>query len=63
MQVTIKQARIGRKLTQVQMARLLDVSVPTYAKYERNPKTMRYETLERFAAITGHLVSELQLEG
>lgn len=51
----IKEARLNHnpKISQKEMARLLDIPVPTYSGYENNHREPNKETIEKIADILG----------
>lgn len=53
MVVTMKMARIGKGLTQQEVADILGVHVTTYAKMEKNPEEVSIKDAKRFADIVG----------
>ena len=59
---TMRQARDGVELSQEEMAEKLGVSLPTYNRYEREPKRMSVDILLKFSAITGVGLDKLRLE-
>ena len=61
MQITVKQARVGKGLKQIEMAERLGVSLPTYSKWERTPEKIKYENLLKIASITGCTISDLKI--
>lgn len=62
MKITVKQARVGKGMTQEEMAKALGVSIPTYRVYEKKPWRMSYETLVKLAEIAGVELSDLDME-
>ena len=53
MVVTMKMARIGKNLTQQEVADILGIHVTTYAKMEKNPEEVSIKDAKRFADIVG----------
>ena len=49
----MKMARIGKGLTQQEVADILGVHVTTYAKMEKNPEEVSIKDAKRFADIVG----------
>ena len=50
---TVKQARVLKDLTQMEMAEFMGLSRDTYRKIEANPKTATIEQAYKIAKITG----------
>lgn len=48
---TIKQLRLNKKLTQRQVATLLDIDTSVLSKYEKNKRQPAEELIEKFAKI------------
>ena len=52
MKITVKQARIGKEMSQAEMANCLGVNLSTYKRYEKDPGSMRVSTAFLFSEIT-----------
>ena len=53
MKITMKQARIGAKMSQDDIANKLHIHPQTYAKYEKKPEDMSIKNAALFAEIVG----------
>lgn len=51
--------RQDRKMTQVEMAELLNIPEATYARYERNESQVGYEKIAKFAELLNVPIQEL----
>lgn len=49
MKQTLKQARVGKKITQVEMARILNMTEKTYIAYEKGDRIFRMDKADEFA--------------
>ena len=54
MQITMKQARVGAKMTQQQVADKLGVHVQTYQRMEQNPQDVTIKQGKEFSEIVGY---------
>ena len=59
MQMTIKQARLYKGLTQVELAKALNIHVQTYRKIEQNPELATIEQAKKIAELTGISYNEI----
>lgn len=57
MSFTIRQARVHKGMTQLEMARVLKVSEQTYRRYENSPGRMPAEALDRLSKATNIPIS------
>ena len=62
MPLTVKEARERKGLSQVDTARAIGISEPTYRKYERNPQRMSIQTALALATVLGVEFMDLQLD-
>lgn len=53
MKLTMKQARIGKNMTQREMAKALKIHEQTYSKYEKDCRGMSVRKAQLFSQITG----------
>lgn len=60
MRRTLRQWRRDRDITQVEMAKAIGVSVPTYQTYEKCPGVIRLETLFRICAVLNIGINDIQ---
>jgi len=59
MTYTLKQCRVGKNLTQKQMADALKIHVHTYSKYEKSPELMSIKVAKQFSEITGVNIEDI----
>lgn len=59
MELTMKQARVPTKLSQQQMADLLEVHRHTYMKWEKNPDTIPLGKAKKFSEIVKVQMDEI----
>ena len=59
--VSVKAARVTRGLTQIDVARELGVSVPTYTRIEKDPNLMSIARGKKLAAILGMSFDDIVL--
>lgn len=57
--MTPKQARRHRDITQLEMARKLDVNVDTYRRIEKNPQKATIELAKKFCSIVDMKIDEI----
>jgi len=53
MKLTMKQARVGKNMTQREMAKALEIHEQTYSKYEKDCLDMSVRQAQLFSKITG----------
>lgn len=53
MKQTLKQARVGKDITQVEMARILNMTEKTYIAYEKGNRIFRMDKADEFSKAVG----------
>ena len=59
MKLKLVEWRRARNITQDEMAKQLDISKPTYVRWERNPKLIRIDCAYRIASIFGVEITDI----
>ena len=63
MVLTMKQARVIAGKTQIEMAREMGITAPTYIKYEKNPETMTIKQARKFCDVLSLKMADVSFGG